>query len=123
MDRLKEFIGCGHTDIEIASRRAAIRRSLKRAVKGELVMKTKPERWHDVAPISTNPQLLELRWRHHTVTPEGATDHQVRLYFDEPRDEPTIMRGLNAHEKVSIEDQQQQIHLAERVRVEGTEFA
>lgn len=122
MEKLRAFIEGGHTDIERSSRRAAIKRSLKRAESGKLKMMRKPEQWHDVAPISSNPRLLELRWRHHTATPEGAKDHQVRLYFDEPSDQPTVMRGLNAHEKVSDDDQQEQIYLAERVRVEGTDF-
>jgi hypothetical protein len=79
---------------------------------------------HDVRPIERNRELLELRWALKELEPNGdETLHLIRLYFDEPRSEPETMRGLHAHRKVDPSDQNGEIDLAERVRVEGTDFS
>ena len=72
------------------------------------------DRWHDVRPIERQPQLLELRWQ--------VKSTAIRLYFDEPAAEPGVLRGLHAHVKIDLADQDDQIDRAEKVRVEGTNF-
>lgn len=121
---LKAWINEADTDIQRTVRSAMIRESLNRATSGALRLFEGEDKPHDVRPVTRNRgHLLELRWTLKELQPDGDEElHLIRLYFDEPVDQPEVMRGLHAHRKIDPADQDAEIDLAERVRVEGTDY-
>lgn len=104
----------GTNEFEQKVRAGEIVSKLELATEGKLRFFVDEHSPHDVRPIVRAPHLLELRWH--------LRGSALRLYFDEPRDQPGVMRGLHAHVKTTLDDQDGQIEMAEKVRVEGTEF-
>ena len=122
---IRRFIDGGRTTDERLTRLAMIKNKLTDASLGDLLMFVKPEKWHDVRPITKHKQLLELRWKYTDIDPKTGEESTLhyRLYFSEPKDVPAIMRGLVFEHKTSDDAQDEHLNRAEKIRVESTKFA
>lgn len=122
IDAIAGFIRDASTDNERALRYAMINRKLKAAERGELIMFAKPEGYHDVKQMGRRaPEVLEIKWDDSEF--QGAGERQFRLYFAEPPQRPPWMTGLKFAEKSDLDEQDEHINDADRIRVEASNVA